>query len=404
MSKHSQLKYYGNSGSFFSDEDIISLESSIEEEEETRLLNSLEKPRLVIRGPQIKRTVEKKPEERRKTNRVIIDWFSFTSKESVNILEQFAQLVIPGCSLIHSKKPYLNYQARIDIVFKGQDIGMICFAMKQSSKVSSKGQDRNLFSLTGQGCKKVDDWSYFYDWLCLLDSARITRIDHALDIFDSSITDKIIMQAYESGKFKLPMARTNPKLFTSGGRSGDNENEGMTRYIGDRQTGRKFARCYEKGYEQIRKLVNDPQWEVIWESFINGGIEYTSEDGEILSGKEYLNWYRIEIVNRSSNCVLPLDMLINSDEYFSTAYPFCEEILKMNSTRKPSRLPSQGEIDLLLSLKACRDQYGKRIIDALLMGQTNDQIVALLSDGLPMMPSQKMIKSGLLFEKRPDYF
>lgn len=369
----------------FTEDEIEAIETEIEKIQEKEEEEKSKLGLLVTRPPHI----EKYHPDIIPTQKTIIDWLNITAEEPSHILIEFIKLVIPNAEIKPEKFGKYHYRRGYKIELNCQTIGYIYYAMKKS--------DRNLISLSGTGCKKIDDWYKFHYWATKLNLAHISRIDLALDNFDKTITSQLIFDAYNNGKFRLPKSPNNPAIQTIQGKSGKGLNKGTTHYIGSR-TSRKMARCYEKGHQVFGSgfTKEDDDYYDMYEYFINSHISY-SMDGYKLTAEEYKNWFRVEIqfMRVDKDCEIPLEILINRDEYFAGSYPFCKEILEMTTHSRIKRTPKEIEIDIFNSLKHCREQYGKSWADALLYsGRTKEELIAFLFDDLKIAPSQKLIQSG----------
>lgn len=150
-------------------------------------------------------------------------------------------------------------------------------------------------SLSGEGCGAVD-MTKLYALLAVLPGAKLTRVDVAFDDFSGDIFNVPLVRkmakeglfcstgrppayTYIEGGHLVKNAKGSYRMDMSGGRSF---------YVGSRHSG-KMLRVYEKG----RQLKSD----------------------------DCPNWVRAEVELRSTNRVLPLDILVNPEKYFAGAYP-----------------------------------------------------------------------------------
>lgn len=144
---------------------------------------------------------------------------------------------------------------------------------------------RVYFSLMGQGCSRVKDWSSLSEWL-KYHRAAIKRVDVAYDDFEG----KKLNIAWAIAQY-----RSNG--FSSGGRKPSHECfgdwleevsvKGRTLGIGRRASG-KYCRIYEKG-----KQLGDPA-----------------------SG-----WTRVEVEWHAQDRHIPYDLLTSPGQYLAGAYP-----------------------------------------------------------------------------------
>jgi len=307
-----------------------------------------------------------------------IDWLSFTSEETTGILEEFVKILIPTVRIIPLKFGQPGYKFVKEINLSGTAIGRIGYGASHN---------RNLLTLTGKGTAEID-WATFLKYYQVLETPKISRIDIAHDFFEGEVTHEIIIAAYESGKFKPVKSSKNPSIGIISGTDGEGNNKGRTINIGNKKSG-KSIRTYEKGLERFAKLFSE-----IPEEQKPPADKMTCDDVEQGIGQSLLlNWYRMEVQYGNNDRELNFDMIINRDDYFVGAYPFCEEVLKMKSGKTPPRIPNNLETDIDIMFKHLSDQYGSFITTVLSMGMTPEQIIKKVANG---KQSQRIIKSGAL--------
>lgn len=312
-----------------------------------------------------------------------IDWLSFTSEESTEILEELTRILIPTVKILPMKFGQAGYKFAKEINLSGQSIGRIAYG-------STHG--RNLLTLTGKGTAEVN-WATFLQYYQILTQPRISRIDIAHDFFEGEINHDLVIAGYNAGKFKPIKSSKNPSINIISGTDGEGNNKGRTVTIGNKKSG-KFIRCYEKGLERFAKIFAD-----IPEDEKPPAEKMTCEDvAEGMGESSLLNWYRLEVQYGNNDRELPTDMIINRDLYFTGAYPFCEEALKMNNGKTPPRIPNNLETDIELMFKHMSDQYGSFITTMLFMGWTPEQIIQKVANG---KQSQRIIKAGALDKITP---
>lgn len=162
-------------------------------------------------------------------------------------------------------------------------------------------------SLTGEGCRLVEDWKRVRIQAESLD-AHISRVDVAFDdfagkVFDIHAVNAMAREGQFAGNGKPPVTR-----FIDDHGSG----KGCTVYVGGK--GRKELCAYEKG-----KKFGDPE----------------------------SPWVRIELRLWSRNCVVPLDVLTFPERFLRGSYKVLEE-----------RLP------IVRHSEAARPEYTRREVDA----------------------------------------
>lgn len=353
--------------------------------EQERLATIEPTPLLLTRGAHIETT----PLSHIK-NRVHIDWVSFTAKETSDILKQFAVLQIEGLRFENQKKGMAGYKSVINISKDGEQIGLIGYGSPHG---------KNLLTLTGKGCQLIKNWYQFRMWLEILDGYSITRVDLALDFYMGEMTHDKVIEAYNLDKFKALQSSKNPSISIQGSVDGMGRNRGRTIKIGGRNSS-KFIRCYEKGLERFAKLfahnteLNDDQVQFFFKSFDCHEI-----DENVPEGTSILNWYRLEVQFGNADRVLSTDMLTDRDPFFAGAYPFCKEVIEMEETRKPDRVPNNLETDIEILFKHAREQYGSFITTIRASGKmTDEEILNKLCNG---KISQRIVKAGGLSIVKP---
>lgn len=156
----------------------------------------------------------------------------------------------------------------------------------------------------------------------------------------------------------------------------------------------------------MSKTQHFENFDFFFSLFLDGICKYNNED-QVLKGEEFRDWYRVEIQNMNRDCELPIDMITLRDEYFSTSFPYCSEIIKKESYMKTKRrTPKPIEVDLFKSLDSCINQYGNTFADILLLsGKTKEELIDYIfyrhnkdlerkEPKIRMSPSQKLLQSG----------
>lgn len=179
---------------------------------------------------------------------------------------------------------------------------------------------RALVSISGGGCRLVDEWIEFVGWLNELPDVRLTRVDLAVDLHDGRYTVEDASTWALEGRFNN--GGRNPQLDTQGDwLTGEH---GRTLYVGKAVNG-KMLRVYEKG-KQL---------------------------GDLASA-----WVRFEVQFGSRDREIPLAILVNRDKYFAGAYPALSEVLdvgaeRIATIRETTRTTVQRAVEHL------RRSYGK---------------------------------------------
>ncbi|MCY9803351.1 replication initiation factor domain-containing protein [Vibrio scophthalmi] len=211
-------------------------------------------------------------------------------------------------------------------------------------------------SFSGKGCAAIK-MDVLHKALKQMPDVRLTRVDIAFDDLAGRIDVNALRKAYKNGKFITRGAPPKYAYFESGSlvTSSDRKKFGIvpdggrTFYVGNRKNGKLF-RGYEKGKQ--------------------------------LQCKDNPNWVRLEVELRNNCRVIPLDVLVNSDPYFTGSYPALTAALQdVPPLIIPiSRLVAQASYDRFLT--HARKQYGKFINLMSLINDKPEDIIKQLTKGL----------------------
>ena len=204
----------------------------------------------------------------------------------------------------------------------GENYGKICIGGQR---------DTVLLMLNGTGCSLAPaTWEHhmhhFLDKVAK--KPKITRIDLAHDDLHGEYLDVHVLDDLETND-----------LFSCGGaphdvgnlgnwKHGDPNNNGLTLSLGKRTSG-KFTRFYEKG-----KQLGD-------------------KDGK------YSKWVRAEVEFKSSDRVIPFDVLKDPSAYFMGAYPVFADLFDYERIEKTEIIQKTSEITLQHSFDWIKNQAGK---------------------------------------------
>ena len=204
----------------------------------------------------------------------------------------------------------------------GENYGKICIGGQRDSV---------LIMLNGTGCSLAPaTWEHhmhhFLDKVAK--KPKITRIDLAHDDLHGEYLDVHMLDDLETND-----------LFSCGGaphdvgnlgnwKHGDPNNNGLTLTLGKRTSG-KFTRFYEKG-----KQLGD-------------------KDGK------YSKWVRAEVEFKSSDRVIPFDVLKDPSAYFMGAYPVFADLFDYERIEKTEIIQKTSEITLQHSFDWIKNQAGK---------------------------------------------
>lgn len=310
-----------------------------------------------------------------------LDWVSFTTKDSVEILEQFLALAVNADIVTnemgHGMQGYTEVK---EIVLKKQVIGRIGYGMDHG---------RNLLTLTGSGCDMVKDWDEFKYWYDRLLETKLTRVDVAADFFCNSVNYEKTVAAYENLEFKADKSPVNPSFKKIEAGTGNGVNLGRTFYVG-RSTSGKSLRAYEKGYEQLAQIIKKKSDDEL-DKFVNEHFKHKIN---------LKNWFRVEVQLMGKSREILSDIFIKSDEYFAGAYPFCSRILGFIKGIIAKVRPKNIETNLAKKVENLRNHYGKFINTyiwlARLKGEDVFKKLVGLSAGLH--DDRQLVASGLYNE------
>lgn len=257
-------------------------------------------------------------------------------KSYVWLIEEMSQFIEIGP--IEQRKGLFGfrYSARF-----GEGAGMIAWGGE-----SQRG--RVYFSLMGQGCSMIQNWSELATWL-QVNRATIKRADVAYDDFEG----KLVSIAWAVDQYK-------GDGFNAGGRKpthsvfgdwleGEASTKGRTLGIGNRASG-KYARIYEKG-KQL---------------------------GETTSA-----WTRIEVEWRAQDRFIPFDILTRPGHYLAGAYPCLEFLTEEQSTIKT--IAKAGQIAYDTAVENAKRHCGKTVTLMLdvLGGDYGEVVNTLMRPGYP---------------------
>lgn len=263
----------------------------------------------------------------------VIDWvnltvhqdtFVFTSGEHLLDAQDYVLEASRLCHKIFGFGVTLDNQKMMNFYKNswvlGDGFGFVCYG----------GQaDTLMIVLNGSGClHAADGWEFRLHQFLTKTAKRpqLTRIDLAHDDFNSTfISPEWAENQWIDGNMSL--CANAPNIEKRGNWHRQN-GRGRTLYIGSRESG-KFARFYEKGKKE---------------------------------GDKTSLWTRAEIELKSSDRLIPLDILLNPSDYFLGAYP-CLAFLKSELTT-PERIKVKqkaASITFERSIEIVKTQMGRYI-------------------------------------------
>lgn len=310
--------------------------------------------------------------------RVKIDWLSITSTAGYQNIKEVAFCLFPTLEIIFNDFGMMSYPKSDSLILDGVQIGILCYGADHG---------RDLLSISGKGCSKWDTRSYSFILECMQTiDARIVRIDHALDFYKAELTFEDCETAFYNNEFKLKEGGRNPTKQKIESEI-NNKNLGRTLYVGSRKSS-KLCRCYEKGLEIFAKMPDKFRESCTEPENLIYGSEQNAPNGTIAN-----QWLRVEVEHKNKDRDLPLEMINQTEEYFSGSYPFCSRILNLTEGKRPKSLKPTSEIDLEKMILNCRNAYGNLIYSLTELGFTSDEIIQRLSTGLH---NERLLKSGII--------
>lgn len=304
-----------------------------------------------------------------------IDWLRFRTKTShFDVLEAMRPMfgtVGEMLDLQTGVKGQEGWLYGAEIVIPDHVLGRIDYG-----GASQKGWVR--VNITGKGCEWVQDWSKAEKLADVLVEADIKRIDIAFTTVNGEVSDDMVCNAHDAGKFTTGGRRPVMQSILS-----SNITDGRTRYIGKREN-HKYLRCYEKGWELMKKLPINKQGDKLF-------IDYF---GEVEASKVY----RVELELKDVDKYIPWTVISRRDDVFAGAYPFCAELLPNAAHWVMSELPSfNAKSSLLKALFNARVSYGGALKAAhLAYGGDDAAALSIIKYVMADEPSNRLVDDGVL--------
>ncbi len=271
---------------------------------------------------------------------------------AVNDLSQMLQATLGDDYMVTSQRQTGANFYKYSFVI-GDGLGMVCIGGQR---------DTVLVMINGTGCslapvgfeqniKQFIESSY---------KGKITRIDLAHDDLTGSYLNVRDLDDLEShGAFHCGGAVPNVQHLGNW-KHDDPKNKGLTLAIGTRSSG-KYARFYEKG-----KQLGDKEG-------------------------EYSNWVRAEVEFKSSDRVIPLDILDNPSQYFIGAYPCFADLFKDDRTCKIETICKTAKVNLEHSYSWIKRQAGKYIAFYLMFMTPDEIIKKIITDSNEKVPKRLLV-------------
>jgi phage replication initiation protein len=304
-----------------------------------------------------------------------VDWFAFRGKDTPDVMAAALGEVVPdglSVSLAPRKTGWRSFEKSFDVWLTDdrrgrpdEDCARVGMAMTGGDAV--KGW--SMFSLSGEGCAWVKDWSRVMD-VCTdqIEAFELKRVDVALDRFDGSHWHDVD-DAWKAGDFCPPSGGKKPKAKPIDSRRPE---DGRTYYVGNRESA-KFYRGYEKGMQLLGPQMvaaqdKDPEAFDLAEWLLREDVRVVLDDGgEAKLQRFHLrDWWRDEVEFKPVDNPLPLDLIDNRDEYFAGAYPYLAKVLP-TAVAHPliTRRERMPQLELRKVLETLRHQYGNSLFTAL---------------------------------------
>lgn len=297
------------------------------------------------------------------------DWLAFRCR--VNVFKAFAAMLpafgsAADCMTLdtgHEPKDGWLYAAEIRV---GGDI-----SLGRCDYGGESQRDWVRIILTGEGCSWVQDWAAVSKWGEVIAGAEIRRLDLQLTTYEGEVNHAMVIAAHEAKEFctggRPPVRKT---IESSDPRAG------KTVYIGNRESA-KFLRCYEKGFEMLKDVKKRKD-------------EITHIGGDLVE-----NIYRVEVEFKAVDKFIPWVAVLDRDEFFAGAYPFCARIVQCAIGRKMDSLPNfKPVVALDNALENCRVSYGQ-ILRTALEAFDGDKL-AVLERVIAETQSNALIRAGVL--------
>jgi phage replication initiation protein len=265
-------------------------------------------------------------------NVCIIDWLNFTVLEDTwfrtarehmisndeIVIEASRHLEkIFGFGITAKRETGMNFYKESWVL--GDDMGFVCFGGQRATM---------LITLNGQGCTNaVEGWqARLYDFLTRTAiRPSISRIDLAHDDIEGKYLSVDWAEAQWSvGGYTARAGGRAPSIECVGNWHRPS-GAGRTLYIGTRTSG-KFCRFYEKG----------------------------KKEGDATS-----SWCRAEVEFKSSDRILPLEMLVRPSEYFAGAYPCFSVFAHFPTVRRLEIKQKTAQVVIGKAIDTTRHQFGK---------------------------------------------
>ncbi|BDU37172.1 replication initiation factor domain-containing protein [Vibrio nigripulchritudo] len=240
---------------------------------------------------------------------------------------------------------FSGYRYSANLLVNGTQAGKVAWGAKNFGY---------MVSFSGKGCEAVD-FKVLHKCLNQMPGAKLTRVDLALDDLEGSVSIDHIKELYQDGLFhmrgKMPVWGEflgGSGTATDHRKCGLKPDRGRTFYVGDRSNGKVF-RAYHKGAQ--------------------------------MKCEEYPEWNRFEVQIGNRDRVIPLDILIDPDPYFSGSYPALSTLIKDVLPIRISTSKVVFNTNLENMVKHAKVQYGKLINVLAHLYESPDEVIKKLTQG-----------------------
>lgn len=289
-------------------------------------------------------------------NVCIIDWLNFTFNEST-----FYWAQTPN-DVVYYTSDHLKYMLGYGVTEQrpngaylyersytlGENYGLLCHGGQRGSVLVSINSS-GLLHASSRFCQLAKAF------IEEANNSRITRIDLAHDDFNGEVYNiDSCLASYDSGGFSNG---NRPPTLGQAGNWLQPDGSGRTVYIGKRSNG-LFFRGYEKGKQ--------------------------------LKSEEYPNWFRCEVEIKSTDRIIPPEILTFPHLYFAGSYPIFNN--HAENLKRIDTFHHEISSDVEHRERWARRQLGNFLNLCLKRGDTPDQIISrLVKDDLPKKFKQKFI-------------
>lgn len=276
---------------------------------------------------------------------------------------------------------HFEHSARLNVE-DGTEFATVCWG-------GISQRNRCMLSVMGQGCMQVKDWQRVYDVFSELPTAKMTRLDIALDVWDGSLTLEQVYQTRTDRSQWRNGLQGRPPAFKPVGDMYEKTKDGRTLYVGTRDSD-VYTRIYEKGLQLFSFLkgtddIEDPRSLPM----------QLQKDGPMFLRGDYV---RFEVEFKAKTTILPFTAFLNPDGFFAGSYPYAANLVKHAKPVQRLRIENTAASDLDSTLKHISQQYGSILNTAI----TQFGLEHVLRQIVASHPSNRLIAQGIKNAKPQD--